>query len=209
MAQEANRTPIIVAAIGAFGVIGAALIANFDKIQVKSGSSISQAPGPSMHSSGSNSPNISAPNGEVRLNIDNSTKIGTGKADPLRFEGEVGQLDHSAGLLDFLNSNDGKVVYLDNRFDSLTVAANRVDENTQSITLWEKCDGLPAGQEPTYLHCTGTSILIRGADGSDSIFGYNQGFQYLKGYWSVRANPGMHQGLLSMTLTAVDVKDAR
>ena len=209
MAQESNRTPIVVAAIGAFGVIGAASIANLDKIQVKSGSSMNQASGPSMNSSGSNSPNISAPNGEVRLNIDNSTNIGTSKAEPQRFEGEVGQLGKSAGLLSFLNNNDGKVVYLDNRFDSLAITPDRVDENTQSLTLWQKCDGLPAGQQPSHLHCTGTSISIRGADGSDAIYGYNQGFQYLKGYWLVRANPGMHQGLLSITLTAVDVKDAR
>jgi len=169
MGQEANRTPIVVAAIGAIGVIGAALLGNFDKLQIKSGSKLSQAPDASMQSSGSNSPNISAPNGEVRLNIDNSTRIGIDKSEPSRFDGEVGFFGQSAGFLGFLNNNDGKVVYLDNYF-SEEIAVDSLGEDSHSITLWQTCDGLPTGQAPSFQYCTGTSIIIRGAGGSDAMF---------------------------------------
>ena len=42
-----------------------------------------------------------------------------------------------------------------------------------------------------------------------NVFGYNQGLVHVLGYWSVRFLPGMHQGLLSATLTAVDAAELR
>lgn len=75
MSSDSSRTTIFVAAIGAVGVIVAAAISNLDKIQGNGRESSNQASGVTIRSIGDSSPNINAPNGEVRLNIDNSTNI--------------------------------------------------------------------------------------------------------------------------------------
>lgn len=60
------------------------------------------------------------------------------------------------------------------------------------------------GEEPGFRHCTGLQFGVQADDASASTYGYNQGFNYLKGYWLVRLNPGMRQGLGSVTLIAAD-----
>ncbi|MFE4106479.1 hypothetical protein [Almyronema epifaneia] len=120
------------------------------------------------------------------------------------FAGEIGHDDLGTAFSDFLFDHDGQIVYLDVYF------SDRPDDEPAKVfygedwfTLWTECQGLSAGEAPSANYCTGISINIQLNDQPGAIWGYNQGFQYLKGRWLVTVHPGMHQGQLSLSLDAV------
>ena len=146
----------------------------------------------------------------VQISSDNSTTIQTtSTTDVPEYSGEIGHLEASEDFIDFIFGHDARVIYLDIYFDASPDDRDTIRTEDNVFTLWSQCDDLPANESPSSLYCTGVSFNLRIPAGAESVYGYNQGFQHLKGYWSVRANPGMHQGLLSVTLTAVDTQDAR
>jgi hypothetical protein len=126
-----------------------------------------------------------------------------------KYSGKIGHLKAGKEFIDFIYKNDAQVVYIDTYFDVFPDSRDTIHTGDDDFTLWSECNNLPINQPPSSMYCTGVSFNLNALAESESTYGYNQGFQHLKGYWSVRTNPGMHQGLLSVTLTAVDTKDAR
>ncbi len=117
------------------------------------------------------------------------------------YTGAIGPLEQGIDFETFLFDHDGQVVYLDTYFP-VTPDPNAVDVGENWFVLWTDCPELPVDALPGMQYCTGTAVNVY-VDGSpEHVWGYNQGFQYLKGYWSVTALPGMHQGQLSVNLTA-------
>lgn len=124
------------------------------------------------------------------------------------FSGEIEHFLSGNDLQEFLFAHDGKIVYLDVYFDDLPDSnPEAISSWEEGFTLWSNCIDLPTNQVPSSMHCTGVSINVYDQDSPENIWGYNQGVQYLKGYWTVTAIPGMHQGLLSLSLNAASVRD--
>ena len=136
-----------------------------------------------------------------------------------RFEGEIGSGVKSAAFREFIQDNDNKVVFLDVYIDSQSVdAEDRRDKvwvciegigyecSGQSFRLSYDCsDPDPGG---AVIPCFGMVYSINEPSDSNSLFSYVQGAYYLKGFWSIRTNPGMWQGVMSTSLTHVEVEDA-
>lgn len=138
-----------------------------------------------------------------------------------RFSGEIGSGSKSDSFRQFISEHDNEVVFLDVYITSNSLNAedrrnsvyvcdmssvnNQCNENM--FTLLFDCDEVDYGgvQPP----CLGINYRLNKSEDSNNLFSYAQGNYYLKGYWSVRANPGMWQGIMSTTLTPVDVQDAR
>jgi hypothetical protein len=128
------------------------------------------------------------------------------------FSGPVGHLQESEEFIDFIYKHDAEIVYLDVYFDSSEFPPAVMERDSfgrKYFALWTDCRNLPEGEEPSSPYCTGVEFGVQFDEKSESTYGYNQGFNYLKGYWAVRTNPGMHQGLLSVTLLAVNAEDSR
>ena len=159
---------------------------------------------PKQASSGDSSPNVTAAQGDVQITYDNSTHA-VASLDVPEYSGKIGNLDAGQAFIDFLYEHDGEVVYLDTYFDSDGSGHEAVNYYDGGFVLWHECPELPPAEEDlSAMYCTGVSFNVTLSPGTEALWGYNQGFQYLKGHWSVTALPGMHQGLLSLTLNAVD-----
>lgn len=159
---------------------------------------------------GNNSPNISASNGDVQVSIDNSTEVQAPSTPEIpSYSGKIGHLEAGKDFIDFIFKHKAQVVYLDAYFDAPAFDEKDIHYGDDWFSLWSECNNLPENQPPSYMHCLGASFNLKVSNESESIWDYDQGFQHLQGYWSIRANDGMHQGQLSVTLTAVDTKDAQ
>lgn len=172
-------------------------------------------------SGGSNSPNINNSNGSVNLNIDNSTKVESPSRKVPEFSGEIGSSSKSDAFREFVDQHDNKVVFLnvniDGKSSSAEERANRVEicdksRNSQcrdsSFLLYYKCSDDPSIGNAVG-SCRGMNYVLNISADSNSLFSYVQGAYYLKGFWSVRANPGTSQGIRSATLTPVNIQDAK
>jgi hypothetical protein len=121
------------------------------------------------------------------------------------FSGEIGNFEQDEGFTSFLYDHDAEIVYLDVYFDPFVVK-----NDDYGFTLYSSCrDDLPTGQSPGYLDCVGTNISVVSSNSSESLYQYVSATQYLKGYWSVRSDPGIRQGYMTVTLTSVDTKDVQ
>jgi|GEM_PF-4299955 len=159
---------------------------------------------------GENRSTLNTADATVSVSPDNSTTVQTTSTAGIpKYSGEIGHLEAGEEFIDFIFDRDAQVIYLEVYFDAFPENRDTIRTEDNVFTLWSQCDDLPANESPSSLYCTGVSFNLNIPAGSESVYGYNQGFQHLKGYWSVRTNPGMHQGLLSVTLTAVDTRDTR
>jgi len=174
---------------------------------------LSQGNGLQQKTQGENSPNINAAKGDVQVSIDNSTKVEASLEKEIpNFSGEIGNLDEATPFVDFLVNHEGDIVYLDIYFDSFPSGYEKpqaISHGEDWFLVWFDCRELPVNETPNARHCKGMNYNVTKQNDSDAIWGYNQGFQYLKGYWAVRSDFGMHQGMLSTTLTAVNTQDAK
>lgn len=186
-------------------------------------------------SQGNNSPNINNANGNVNLNIDNSTKVETPSRKVPEFSGRIGSGSKSDAFREFIYKNDNKVVFLNvyidvldttKESDKLNVDKDIVEKakdrreqvpvcyksssdqcKENRFLLYHRCsDPDPGGAS---VPCAGMAYNLSMPNNSNGLFSYAQGTYYLKGFWSVRANPGMWQGIMSTTLSSVDVQDAK
>lgn len=170
---------------------------------------------------GDNSPNINNSNGNVNLNIDNSTKVEAPSRKVPEFSGKIGNGSNSTAFREFIRANDSKVVFLDiyigidsidaeDRRERVRIcdkASSNTQCNENMFTLLFNCSEQDfGGAMPP---CTGMNYRLNIPDKPNNLFSYVQGAYYLKGFWSVRVNPGMWQGIMSTTLTPVDVQDAK
>ncbi|MBW4421221.1 MAG: hypothetical protein KME13_18635 [Myxacorys californica WJT36-NPBG1] len=190
--------PVVVAVGVLAGLAGFASLA----YTLLSNSSIQQKTG------GNNSPNINASKGDVRVTFDNSTTIqAPSKPQIPNFSGEIGNLQLGKDFTDFISNHDAQIVYLDVYFEAFAEGQKAVSYEDDWFILYTSCRGLPENQPPNYLHCFSVRFDVRIPEGGESLYGHSQRLQYLRGYWSIRANRGLHQGRRSVTLTAVDTKD--
>lgn len=192
-------------------------------------------PAQKQTSQGDNSPNINSANGNVNLSIDNSTKVEAPSRKVPEFSGRIGSGSKSDAFRDFVYQNDNKIVFLDVYIDVLD-ALRESDKFTDSKDIFEKAkdrreqvpicyksgsnecsenrfrlyyncsDPDPGG---ALVPCAGMIYTLNMPNNSNNLFSYTQGAYYVKGFWSVRANPGIWQGVMSTTLTPVDVQDAK
>ena len=113
----------------------------------------------------------------------------------------IGSLESNQTFTEFLFVHDGQMVNLD------VVISEKFQDHSAGedwLALWTDCSAdLPAGEPASGRYCTGVSInALTGETGAVLLTEFGDG-QALRGYWQVRANPGMHQGLLSISLLAV------
>ena len=190
-------------------------------------------PAQNQTSRGNDSPNINNVNGNV--NVDNSTKVEAPSRKVPEFSGRIGSGSKSDAFREFIYQNDSKVVFLnvyidvldalkesDNFTDSKDVFEQAKDRREQvpicyksgsnqcsenRFTLYYKCSDLDPGG--ALVPCSGMVYNLNTPANSNNLFTYAQGAYYLKGFWSIRANPGIWQGVMSTTLIPVDVQDAK
>lgn len=120
---------------------------------------------------------------------------------PPLYEEIVGNLDRNLAFTDFLFENDGQVVALN------VVVAPGFDDyrlGEDWLAIWTECeDERPKHEPASPSYCAGVSINAETDDESRELLTYTAAGYTLRGNWQVRANPGMHQGQLSITLIAV------
>jgi hypothetical protein len=179
------------------------------------------APISKQDTQGDNSPAINSNGGNVNLNIDNSTKVETReKPEAPKYSGRIGNGKEGKGFTEFIYKNDGKIVYLDTYYMSSSNNINDVltgemltDSSTKdregSFIIANECEGEVPSNVPPHRYCGGYSYQVKMPNNSDSLYTFNMGAYYLKGYWSVRTHPGTIQGVIYVTLSAVDAKDVQ
>lgn len=166
---------------------------------------------------GDNSPNVNNPQGNVTITYGAKKNIS-------KFEGEI--VDNRRNkdgteFSQFLYDNDNKVVFIDGSIDWLAVD-NKDSDTMVSVCLLNSNDSTCSGIDgasfqigyrcsadvPTSIPCSGTYYHLDISADDTGRFTYVQGAYYLKGYWSVRSNPGIRQGIMSISLLPVEVEDA-
>jgi hypothetical protein len=169
---------------------------------------------------GNNNTNINSSGGNV--NIDNSNKIEINKkTETPRFSEEIINCKKENKFAEFINNNEGKVVYIDAYYavnssdeDSIFTDDIDIDDSTKETTgrfiIANSCDSKEVRQG-LYAHrfSGGYSYMMKMHNNSDSLYTFNTGAYHLKGYWSVKRHPGSPQGIIHTTLSAIDAKDIR
>ncbi|MEL6815542.1 MAG: hypothetical protein AAFP03_12100 [Cyanobacteria bacterium J06598_3] len=111
-------------------------------------------------------------------------------ASAARFSGVVGTVEGDRALSNFLFDNDGKWVKLD-----VFISENNEYYGENWLAL---CANATAED-----NCTAVSMNVADNDFGALLLVAVEGGQELSGYWKVQANPGMHQGFLSISLGAI------
>ncbi len=109
-------------------------------------------------------------------------------------------LDERA-FMTFLEGQDYKVVYLDVYMDRSHAFDN---SDVPGFTFSSLCDDGSAG-------CGGTEYVIWRLPPpiAESVYAESMGSVYLKGYFLVSPQPGMHQGYTSTVLKEIPYRDAQ
>lgn len=107
-----------------------------------------------------------------------------------RYTGEIGTVESDRAFSNFLFENDGEWVELD-----VFITENNEHYGEDWLTL---CAEATTGDD-----CTAVFINAGENDFNALLLSEVDGGQKLSGYWVVRANPGMHQGFLSITLEPI------
>ncbi|ESA37137.1 hypothetical protein N836_00215 [Leptolyngbya sp. Heron Island J] len=174
----------------------------------------SDSPGGVINSTqGDNSPNVNNAQGDVTITYGAKKNIA-------KFEGKIVDIStqEDTGFSTFLYDNDNEVVFIDGYIDWLAVD-NDDSDTMVSVCLFDdptcSADGasFQVGHRcpedvPTSLPCSGIYYHLDLSADDTGRFTYVQGAYYLRGYWSVRSNPGLRQGIMSISLLPVEVEDA-
>lgn len=83
-----------------------------------------------------------------------------------RLSATVGQLDEATSFLAFIEHHRGQIVALDLKFPAGSFQGAQESESS-SFDVWENCDDLAEGQQPSSLAggCTGFEFIIPHAAG--------------------------------------------
>jgi hypothetical protein len=124
------------------------------------------------------------------------------------FEGEIGQLASGAAFRRFVSAHDGRVVRLDVRGRPGEPHFSTTGNPAHFVLYDARADACPASEVGP--GCTGTEydVLVAGPE-TGSAFDDDQGFPVLRGHFAISAAPGVHQGLLRVTLRAVPAGQLR
>lgn len=116
------------------------------------GYTIFNASGTQQETRGNNSPNINTSNGDVRVNIDNSTKVQAPSTPEIpRYSGKIGHLEKGKSFIDFIFNHDGKVVYLNSYLDAFADARDTIPTEDDFFTLWSACNNLQQTKLPIHV----------------------------------------------------------
>ena len=155
-------------------------------------------------SANTSSANTSSNSGEAPAEPFEESRLessGTAVAQMPQYTGTIGGLAGNKAFIDFLFANDGQTVLFDVFLDETLVDYS---DGEDWLALWTDCSAdLPAGTPARRGDCQGLEINYQQTDVPAVFFSEESGGRRLQGAWTVQANPGMNQGLLSVSLLAV------
>jgi hypothetical protein len=130
------------------------------------------------------------------------------RQDPASFEGSVSAPAEQQEFVDFTSAHADKIVRLDVWMDADTWPETTELGGREVGFLMFFFDCPNGVTEPSIeAACTGMQYNIVLDPTGDASFVYSQGSTYLDGYFTVRPEAGMHQGILSTSLIPVRTED--
>jgi len=180
--MNARQVQIIVAIIGIVGVLGAALISNWDKLFASAKQPVAPEKTLSQSSAGNHSPNVANVQGNVNINISND-KPQTDKLDIPNFEGKINSSGQYKAFDQFMDKNRGKIVHINLKVDTLFSQMNDKDSFALSIDPCPDADKFFIECVSDYLHFSGNHNLER----------YKGDIRF-SGYFVIDENISMAQG---------------
>jgi hypothetical protein len=115
-----------------------------------------------------------------------------------KVEGAVGHLKGGKEFVDFIYSNENKIVFLDIYIPEEEFEGN-VNEPNSYFVIFDECDGLLPNEKPSTSKCTGIEYNINNSGQStDYSFYYSRGVYKLHGYFAITGVDGPHQGLMGV-----------
>ncbi len=129
--------------------------------------------------------------------------------DAASYKGAINSATEQQRFIEFTSKHDGDIVRLDvwMHADMAKEIEKRGSREVSYFAIYFECPET-AGEQSIEAGCTGMEYGVSIDPAGDAWYGYNQGANYLRGYFTVRANPGMHQGYLSTSLVSVRREDA-
>ncbi|CAJ60890.1 Putative serine/threonine protein kinase [Frankia alni ACN14a] len=131
------------------------------------------------------------------------------------FRGAIGQLAQGRQFGDFVAAHNTGVVFLEvlapgqDNARAFFPGPDLGSDPLPNFTLFASCPAPGGGQKPGFgpgQGCTGTTYRLAGLTGGGASFDFAQGFYRLHGYFLVDVLPGVHQGLQTVNLHAVDAR---
>jgi hypothetical protein len=131
------------------------------------------------------------------------------------FRGAIGQLSRGRTFGDFVTAHNAGVVFLEvlapgqDNARAFFPGPDLGGAPLPNFTLFASCDAPGGGQTPGFgpdRGCTGITYRLAGLTVGGASFDFAQGFYRLHGYFLVDVVPGMHQGLQTVNLHAVDAR---
>jgi hypothetical protein len=178
MAEKSSRVQIIVSVLALVGVLGAALLSNWDKLFESSNNGKSIIPDQS--SVGTASPNIGSITGDVNISVNEPPST-------LRipdFSGEDLSIKKIDQLENFIQENRGKLVHI-----NVTISEKQsriLEEDQKYLSLASiQCD------TPSFSDCATLHLILLG---SDFDLGWYKGNNILSGYFVVGETVEYHVG---------------
>jgi hypothetical protein len=129
------------------------------------------------------------------------------KARSLRIEGKVGQLDKSKIFTDFIQANDGKIVFIDIYIPDVEFHGT-IEGETPYFVLFDECFDFGSNKTLSTSNCTGTEFNISNlGKATDFHFSYSRDNYRLRGYFAILGFDGPHQGLMGVSLRPVNYEN--
>jgi len=131
------------------------------------------------------------------------------KKPELKIEGMVGQLEKSIDFNKFIQSNDGKIVFI-NIYIPEEEFHGIIGGDTPFFVLYDNCHDLEDGEKPSTLKCSGIEYNINNyGNSTDYAFYFMRGFYKLRGYFAILGIDGPHQGLMGVSLKPVNYENVK
>ena len=131
------------------------------------------------------------------------------KKRSLKIEGEVGQLNKAKMFMDFIQTNDGKIVFIDIYIPEEEFQGT-VEGKTPYFVLFDECVNLAANRILSTSNCTGTEFnIVNLGNATDFHFSYSRGNFKLRGYFAILGFDGPYQGLMGVNLRPVNYENAK
>jgi hypothetical protein len=131
------------------------------------------------------------------------------KKTSLKIEGEVGHLEKSKKFIEFIQANDGKIVFID-IYISEEEFYGSIESNSQNLVLFDECFELKSGEKLSTHNCTGWEYNINNyGNSTDFFFYFYRGFYRLRGYFAILGIGGPAQGLMGVNLKPVNYESVK
>jgi hypothetical protein len=134
----------------------------------------------------------------------------TPQQTPERYEGDISSSAEQQAFVDFTTAHAREIVRLEvwMAADTWPETEEKGSSEVSYFTVFFDCP--PGVATPSVeAGCTGMEYQVTIDPSGDASIYYNQGANYLDGYFTVRPNAGSHQGILSTSLIAVRTEDVR